>query len=59
MILALDTHGEVYISLTQANSNAKIMKIYFHQLVKKLDQQRPGWRKDTIVLLDNAAYHSG
>ena len=34
------------------------MEIYFRQLVLTLDRERPGWRKDTIVLLDNARYHT-
>ena len=29
MIAGLDTKGEVYLSLVQANSNAKIMEIFF------------------------------
>ena len=24
----------------------------------KLDAERKGWRKDTVILLDNAPYHS-
>ena len=24
----------------------------------KLDQERPNWRRDTIVLLDGASYHT-
>ncbi len=29
MIVGLDTEGQLYLSLLQANSNAKIMEIYF------------------------------
>ena len=32
--------------------------MFFRQLVKKLDAERPGWRENTIILLDNAPYHS-
>ena len=58
MIVGLDSSGTVYLSLLQANSNGAVMEIYFRALVKKLDAERPGWRKDTVVLLDNASYHN-
>ena len=58
MIAALDTLGNVYLTLTQANSNNKTMEIYFHQLCAKLDKERPEWRKDSIVVTDNACYHN-
>ena len=44
MIVGLDTHGSVFLTLVQANSNSKVMEIYLHQLVKTLDEERPGWR---------------
>jgi len=31
--------------------------IYFHELVKKLDKDRPKWRLDTVITMDNASYH--
>ena len=34
------------------------MEIFFRQLVLKLDAERKNWRKDTVILLDNAPYHS-
>ena len=57
MICGLDTTGRIYLSLVQANSNSKIMGIFFRALVKKLDAERPGWRANTVILLDNAPYH--
>ncbi len=58
MIVGLDTQGSVFLTLVQANSNSKIMEIYLHELVAKLDDERPGWRKNTCLLWDNAPYHS-
>ena len=58
MIAGLDSRGQVYLSLIQSNSNASVMRIFFQALVRKLDKERPNWRRDTIVLLDNASYHS-
>ena len=58
MIVGLDSDGGVYLSLLQANSNAKIMEIFFRQLVLKLDAHRPGWRQTHVIMMDNASYHN-
>ena len=58
MIVGLDTQGSVFLTLVQANSNSKIMELYLHQLVKTLDEERPGWRQNTLLMWDNAPYHS-
>ena len=34
------------------------MEIFFRDLVRKLDKERYDWRLDTIILLDNAPYHT-
>ena len=56
MFLGLDTEGQVYLSLFQANSNTKITELFFHHLVKQLDAERPDWRQETVILVDNAPY---
>ena len=58
MIAGLDTRGAVYFSLVQSNTNTKIIEIFFQHLVKKLDAEDPLWRDSTVVLLDNATYHT-
>ena len=35
-----------------------MMELYFNTLIKLLDKKDPGWRSKTIILLDNAPYHS-
>jgi hypothetical protein len=57
MIVGLDTLGNSYVTLTQSNSNSRIMEIYFLALVKKLDKIKPTWRNKTVILLDGASYH--
>ena len=57
LISAIDTMGNVYLSLTQANSNNKTMELYFHHMAAKLDRERPQWREDSVFCLDNAPYH--
>ena len=34
------------------------MEIFFHKLVKVLDGESGGWRSRTVILLDNAPYHT-
>jgi transposase len=34
------------------------MEIFFHKLTKVLDKERSDWRSNTIILLDNATYHT-
>lgn len=41
MILGLDTLGNVYVALAQANSNSQMMELFFRDLATRLDQQRP------------------
>ena len=57
MIAALDTKGEVWLSLLQANTNSDIMVLFFSHLILSLDKERPGWRRTHYWLLDNAPYH--
>lgn len=58
MIACLDTKGSIYLSLVQANSNSKIMEIFFQALINKLDKEKSTWRKDTVIMMDNAPYHT-
>ena len=58
MLTAVDTLGNVYLTLCQSNSNQSIMSLFWKSLCLKLDKQRPGWRKNTIWTLDGAAYHA-
>ena len=58
MIIGLDTFGSVYLSLMQSNSNSKIMEIFIVELIKKLDSERADWRKNTVIMFDNAPYHT-
>ena len=57
MIVAVDRYGEVYLSLTQSNSNQSMMGIFIERLSLKLDKTNPHWRNNTIICWDGAAYH--
>ena len=57
MIMAIDNFGRQYLTLTQENTNDRMIKIYLKELVKILDKERESWRKDTVIVWDGAAYH--
>jgi len=58
MMTACDSIGNVYLSLTQSNSNESMFSIFLQQLVLKLDKERPNWRRNTIITMDGASYHT-
>jgi len=57
-IAALDTDGRVYYSLLHANTDSDIMIMFLSHLFAALDTETPGWRSNSIVLLDGAKYHT-
>ena len=57
LLLVVDSLGQSYVTLTQANSNSAIMELFLREYVKKLDRQRPDWRENSILLVDGASYH--
>ena len=57
MIAAVDNRGKIYTSLTQFNTDGDVMLMFISRLAMVLSQEDPEWRKNTIWLLDNAAYH--
>ena len=58
LLVAIDSWGEVYVSLTQVNTNSEVFSIFLERLASKLTEQRPDWRQDTVLLLDGARYHN-
>ena len=59
LIAALDTEGRVWFSLLHANTDQKVMLVFLQHLAVKLDEEQPGWKADTYLLLDGARYHTG
>ena len=59
VIAAIDTEGEVYLSLSIVNTDEDSFRLFVSKLAAKLNVARPGWKKDTVILIDNAPYHSG
>ena len=57
MIVGIDSKGEIFLSLTQSNSNSEIMELFFSELIRTLDRLRPGWKRTHLLLVDGASYH--
>ena len=57
LIVAVSTEGELYFSLTQVNTDDEVKRLFLTELAAMLDLERPTWRKDTVVLMDNAGYN--
>ena len=43
MITALDQQGNIYLSITQSNSNKSMMTLFMEHFVQKLDRQNAHW----------------
>ena len=56
-IAAIDTEGEVYMSLSIANTDDDTFRLFIQKLSIKLTLERPNWKEDTVILMDNAPYH--
>jgi hypothetical protein len=57
MVVAADSLGNVFFSLSQSNSNQDTFGLFMRSLFLKLDKERPTWRRNTLVTLDGARYH--
>lgn len=58
MIAALDTDGRVWFALSHANTDSDVMAAFLKHLSKTLDLEDIDWRENTVLLWDNASYHS-
>jgi len=58
LLAAIDTEGNIWFALTQANTDSDVLLLFFLSLLERLDREAPSWREDTIFLLDGARYHT-
>ena len=52
MIVAVSSHGDVWVCLSHSNSNKSMMGVFVEKLCLKLDQQNPHWRNTHILTWD-------
>ena len=58
MITALDTEGQVWFTLSHANTDSNMMALFLRSLDNQLERESPGWKENSIILWDNASYHA-
>jgi hypothetical protein len=58
LIVALDSAGEIYFSLLQANSDSDTIALFMKELINRLDLEDKKWRSNTVIIWDGAGYHT-
>ena len=58
VIAAMDTDGRIWYSLLQANTDSEVFSLFMKSLSAQFDEELPGWRANTVYLLDGARYHT-
>ena len=58
LLAAIDTEGQVYIALTQRNTDTDVMKLYIWHLVQILEKEDKDFRENIVIQLDGARYHT-
>lgn len=57
LIAAVDTDGEIILSLTQVNTDSDVLSMFLVHLARKLTKADPRWKENCFCILDGAAYH--
>ena len=57
LIGAIDSKGAAYLSIATGNTDSDVFVTYLYHLAATLDRESEDWRKETLLLLDNALYH--
>ena len=58
LIAAIDTLGEIYLSIMQANGDTETFCLFMAALIKRLEIDRPGFRENHCFILDGAPSHT-
>ena len=56
-MVAIDTDGSVFYTLSQMNTDTDSKRLMLHELCKALDKDRPDWRETSVCIMDNAPYN--
>lgn len=57
LIAAVSTNGEVYASFLQCNTDKDVYMMFLSWLATVLTKEQPGWRENTVFVMDGAPYH--
>jgi hypothetical protein len=58
MFTAIDQQGTLFYALSHANTDALTKQLFLSKLACMLDSATPGWRDNSLVLMDNASYNT-
>ena len=58
MQVAICTDGQLYCSLSQVNTDAKVFCAFMSRLAAKLTEEDREWRQNSILLIDGARYQT-
>ena len=58
LIASLDTDGRVEFAMLHANTDINVFMMFLSHLFDKLDEEVTDWKKSSVILLDNASYHT-
>ena len=59
IIAAMCSTGEIWYTVNCGKTNSETFSLYLVKLCAHLDSLDLYWRKTTVLMLDNAAYHRG
>jgi hypothetical protein len=57
MLVAVSSLGDIFFQYLDGNNNETSVAAFFIQLADELTKQRPAWRKDHVLVLDNCSSH--
>jgi len=58
MLMAIDTNGNLYASLTQVNTDHRVFCLFITKLVERLNADDRNWRTNSVLLIDGAKYQT-
>ena len=57
LVAVVSSRGEVVITVNEGKTTSQTFLFFITKLVSHFDEADPGWRAQTVIMLDNAAYH--
>ena len=58
LIAAVDTLGQTYFAVSQSIIDSAVFSAFIVRLVAILDAEDWNWRESTVIVFDNATYHT-
>jgi hypothetical protein len=54
---AITYEGDVFYNILKYSNNEYTFAAFMRMLVRQLDKSHPGWRENTVILMDNVGFH--